>query len=91
MTRAFKSTMYALLGFGLIAAVVLGGMTWATCATIKLEMVYQETREEAEHGNRRRKALWQLDNLLASVILYEARRPYGDYSSFSQPASDVVA
>lgn len=86
MTHARKSTAYALLGFGLIAAVVLGGMAWATSATIKLEMVYQERREETEHGNRQRKALWQLDSLLLSVTLYEARRPYHDYNSFSQPA-----
>ncbi|HNQ23552.1 MAG TPA: HAMP domain-containing sensor histidine kinase [Phycisphaerae bacterium] len=81
MTRGRLGTRLALVGFGLIVAVTLGGMTWGTLATLRLARVDLAQ----QHAAKVRKALWQLDSLLTPVIMHEAGRHYTHYVPFYRP------
>ncbi len=78
----------AALGFALVTAVVIGGMAWATSATLRLERVEQETRLAAEHKSRILLAINALDEFVYPHLAVETGRGYQDYVRFS-PASDV--
>ena len=81
MNRSGHGARNAVIGFFLIAVVVLGGMAWATVATIRLE------RSEAQRRrvDAIRTALWNLDSYVTPILSVESTRPHGDYQPEVRP------
>jgi signal transduction histidine kinase len=70
-----------LLGFLVIAALVAGGLGWATAAVLRLENEQRTARAEAEQLGQLRLALWQLDSFILPDLSREDSRPYYHYTS----------
>lgn len=89
MTSSQKSTLAAVGVFTLIAAVVLGGMTWASAASFELAKI---TVSE-EYLTRVHRALWQLESRMKGILNSEASRPYTDYVDYHmvKPVSALLA
>src|SRR5690348_6961402 len=71
----------ALLSFALIAALVAGGLGWATAEALRLEREQLEQRAEAERAAKLRVALWRLDSRIAPLLAREDSRPFNHYSA----------
>lgn len=67
----------AVLLFGLIFVAVVGGMAWATAASVKLA----EKSIEEERRSKRDRALGDVERYIAQVLITEAARPGGHYSA----------
>ena len=77
MRRSRHGVLYAVIGFILVALVVVAGMTWATVSTVelaKLGIDYQV-----------RLALWQMDSYVTRALTVEVARPYADHVAFHTP------
>src|SRR5260370_39994975 len=74
-----------LAAFVMIAALVAGGLGWATAAALRLEREQLAQRAEAEHAAQLRVALWRLDSRLAAVLARENSRPFNHYSAIYAP------
>jgi signal transduction histidine kinase len=70
-----------LLGFLGIAALVAGGLGWATAAVLRLEREQRTAHAEAEQLGQLRLALWQLDSFILPDLSREDARPYYHYAS----------
>jgi signal transduction histidine kinase len=79
--KSRKGVRYAVLGFLLIALVVLGGMTWATTATWQLA----KWNVEDEHAARVEEAVARMDRDLLGVLKSEAARDYSAYTTLATP------
>jgi len=79
--RSRKGTRYALVGFFLICAVVLGGMAWASSATWQLAKL----KLEEDHLQKVRGALGRMDDYILGVLKGEASREYGEYHALWEP------
>jgi signal transduction histidine kinase len=82
----------AILGFLLITALVLGGMTWATVSTLRLARADLEARVREEHQRhlekRRqqiRSAISRVEDVYKFVLAVENGRPYRHYVAYSNP------
>lgn len=78
MTSSGKSTLAAVGVFALVAAVVLGGMTWATAASFELA----KKRVGEERSTKVHAALRQIESHIKGVINFEASRQYFDYVDY---------
>jgi len=77
--RGFRrGRVAAAAGFLLVASVVLGGMSWATLATLEL----QKRTVEDEHRTRMSKAVWRMDSYMGGILDGEMHRPFTDYFPF---------
>lgn len=75
MTGSRKTKLAATIGFLLIALVVIGGMTWATIAT--LELAKRNVREE--YDRKVSLALGRMESYTRAIINAETFRDYFDY------------
>ncbi len=75
MTSAKKSALAAVALFVLIAAVVLGGMTWATISSYELA----KKNVAEEHVNLVDSARLRIESHVQGILNSEASRPYADY------------
>jgi signal transduction histidine kinase len=75
-----------LLAFLLIAALVAGGLGWATFAALRLEREQREERAQRDRDGQIRVAMERLENRLAKALAREDSRPYNHYSAISAPA-----
>ena len=73
------------LVFLAVAALVAGGLGWATVAALRLESEQIAERAEAEHAGKIRLALWRLDSRVAPLLAREDSRPYDHFSAVSAP------
>jgi len=78
MRSSRRSKLAALAVFLSIAAVVIGGMTWATVASFELA---KKTVSE-EHHTKVHRALWQMESHMKGILFTEAARPYTDYVDY---------
>ena len=77
--RGFRTGRFgAILGFTLVAAVVLGGMTWATASTWQLAKI----NVEREHRDRLSKAVLLMDTYMSGILGEEMGRPFTDYMQY---------
>jgi signal transduction histidine kinase len=74
-----------LAAFLIIAALVAGGLGWATRAALRLEREQLEQAEAAEHADRLSRALWRLDSRIAAILAREDSRPFDHYSAVHAP------
>ena len=74
MSGASRSTRYAVMGFVLMTAVVIGGMSWATVSQLKLAKVRLEIAMNEQMGSRLIDARSRLDRLIAPMIFRESGR-----------------
>jgi signal transduction histidine kinase len=77
--------------FLVIAALLAGGLGWATWAALRLEAEQRRDRADAERVDRQRVALWRLDNQLTAILAGEDARPFSHYSAIYAPAGAVDA
>ncbi len=82
MATSSRSARIAAMCFVLVAALVFGGLTWATVASIRLKNAERKAAAQAEHNRRLRLALWRIDPLIMNVFAKEASRPYWHYSPY---------
>lgn len=82
MSGASRSTRYAVMGFILMTAVVIGGMSWATASQLKLAKVRLEVAMNEQMGIRLIDARSRLDGLIAPMIIREEGRDFRQYRSF---------
>lgn len=74
-----------LAAFVVIAALVAGGLGWATAAALRLEREQLQQRAEAEQAHRLLLALWRLDGLVSPELAREDSRPFNHYSAVFAP------
>ncbi len=78
MKRTVRSQVGGAALFLLIAAVVLGGMTWATVSTLRLS----RKNVKEQHHAAVYKTLLQMDSYVGGILNREVERPCSDYRSF---------
>jgi signal transduction histidine kinase len=86
MSEWLRGKRKGLIAFVLIAALVAGGLGWATAAALRLEQQQVAARAEAELRDKMRLALWHLDSFLAPILAREDSRPYDHYSAVYAPS-----
>lgn len=74
-----------LAAFAAIAALVLGGLGWATHAALKLEREQQRQKATSDHDERVRLALSRLDRRMAALLAPEDSRPFNHFSAIFAP------
>jgi len=82
MSTASRSAKTATLCFGLMALLVLGGLTWASAVSLRLKSTELLAQAKEDHQRRLRLALWRIDPLVMNVLAKEASRPYWEYASY---------
>jgi signal transduction histidine kinase len=85
MKHWLRGKVGGLAAFAIIAALVAGGLGWATAAALRLEREQLAQRAEAEHAAQLRVALWRLDSRLAALLARENSRPFNHYSAIYVP------
>jgi signal transduction histidine kinase len=84
--KLFRGKPGGTAAFLIIAALVAGGLGWATAAALRLEREQLDQRAEMERANLLRLALWRLDSRVAPLLVREDGRPYDHYSAVYAPA-----
>lgn len=86
MTSSQRSMVAAVVLFLLIAAAVIGSMSWATAAS------YALARQNVgdEHRSRIERALRQVESHMMGIINSEAMRPFSDYLELHEARPNVV-
>lgn len=90
MINASRSAKIAALCFVLVAGSVLGGLAWATVASVRLERAQDQAAATEDHNRRLRLALWRVDSLVMNVLATEASRPYWYYSTYYYPSKALL-
>jgi signal transduction histidine kinase len=67
------------------AALVFGGLGWATAAALRVESEQIADRADAEQAGRIRVALWRLDSRIAPLLAREDSRPYDHFAAVYAP------
>ncbi len=81
MAHWLRGKRGGLAAFVLIAALVAGGLGWATHAALRLESEQRQGRAQAELDDRIRLAMSLLDSRVAPTLSREENRPYNHYSA----------
>jgi signal transduction histidine kinase len=81
MRHPLRGKPGGLAAFVIIAALVAGGLGWATAAALRLEREQLEQRARADLDNRLRLALRRLDALILPELACENSRPFNHYSA----------
>jgi signal transduction histidine kinase len=89
MRSWFRGKRGGLFAFVAIAALLAGGLAWATSAALRLEREQVEARAEAEFQGKLRQALWQLDSIMMAKLSQEASRPFHHFSALYAPTNPV--
>ncbi len=89
MIGARNISRLATAGFVLTCVVVLGGMAWATHATLRLERLERLKAEHAREDDRVWAHLGRMDHLVMTMLAPEWWRPYTHYFPYSSPANAI--
>lgn len=88
-----KITRIAYLIHAMLSALVIGLLTWATVASLRLEKAAQaeaRARAEREHERSIQLAVYQIENLASAALGAEMLRPSSDYLPLYFPSTDEV-
>jgi signal transduction histidine kinase len=81
MRRWLRGQIGGLVAFLVIAALVAGGLGWATAAALRLEQEQLDARAAAELAKNLRIALPRLDGRVTTLLAREDGRPFNHYST----------
>lgn len=81
MNAGLRGKPAGLLSFAVVAALVAGGLGWATAAALRLEGEQLVQRGELDRANQLRIALWRLDSRIWPLLAREDSRPFHHYSA----------
>ncbi len=76
MTFANRSDRFALLAFALVSVVIMGGVTWGTVTTLKLDRADARDR----HRNAMFVAAQVIDTRISTILAQENARNYTDFT-----------
>ncbi|HUU85244.1 MAG TPA: HAMP domain-containing sensor histidine kinase, partial [Phycisphaerae bacterium] len=85
MTWTRKGTRIAALGYLLVVLVVIGGLTWTTLVSLRLERAETERQRWKQEQARLRLALRRMDDRVRQTRIREENRPYADYQACHYP------
>jgi signal transduction histidine kinase len=85
MKRWWKTKGRGLIVFGVVTALVAGGLGWVTPTALRMEEERLQARADGEMHGRLRVALWRLDGRLGPLLAREGSRPYHHYSAVFAP------
>lgn len=71
--------------FGLIAALVAGGLGWATAEALRMEADTREANSREKRTEQIRLALWAMDSHVAPLLAREDGRPYAHFTPLHAP------
>jgi signal transduction histidine kinase len=74
-----------LVGFVVVAGLLVGGLGWATAAALRLEREQLAERADAERAGLMRRALWRMDSWAWPLLARENDRPFNHYSAVFAP------
>lgn len=86
MRWSTRSTRIALSAYVLLSVLILGGVTWGTLATLRLERGVADIRQANAFRDSVSNALNRMDNVLTPVVAREAARAFRDYIAYSHPS-----
>lgn len=97
-----RGRWHLLLAFAGIALLILGGLSWATRAALRVEEDQRRSAQSARESERLfqlrkeqddslRLALWRLDSRLSPTIAREESRPYPHYIALHSPFPAMTA
>ena len=83
--RSTRGIGVAIFGFGMVVALVVGGLGWASVASLRLER--ERVLSQAREAQRvpLHLAMWRLDSLVKSILVREESRPYYHYAAYYYP------
>lgn len=81
--RGFRGR--GVLVFGLIATLVVGGLSWLTVVALRLESERQESRAQEKVSAKLQLALSLMDNRVRPILAREDSRPYHHFSAVYAP------
>src|SRR5438093_130858 len=71
--------------FGLISALVAGGLGWATAESLRMERNQRESEAREKRAGKVRLALWRLDGQIAPMLAREDGRSYAHFTPLHSP------
>ena len=87
MLGTARTARFAIVGFAAVALLVLGGLTWATVVSLRLERTTRDAHaatQEAQAQLDLRKSLeiarLHLESIILPVLMRESSREYGEYA-----------
>lgn len=88
--RFFCSPRCTVGGLILLAILVVGGLTWVSVASLRVEESQRRSAVQAQAANQERLALWRLDSHMLSPLGLENNRPYSHYTALHAPSHIVI-
>ncbi len=88
--RILGSPTCSTCGLILLALLVVGGLSWVSVASLRVEESQRRSAAQAGDTNRERLALWRLDSHMLSPLGLENNRPYSHYSALHAPSAIVI-
>ncbi len=85
MRNRFFGPVGLCCAFACISALVIGGLSWVTVASLHVEQSQAETTVRADRSNKERLALWRLDSQLLPTLGLENNRPFAHYTALHAP------
>ena len=78
MRSSQRSKLAGAIVFSLIAAVVVGGMAWATVSSFELAKRYVGE----QHERKKSRAVWEMSSYMGGILNAEGARDPEDYVAF---------
>ncbi|MHC4611873.1 MAG: sensor histidine kinase [Planctomycetota bacterium] len=82
MTWTKRSSRFALIGYLLVAGVVIGGLIWTTVVSLRLEHAEHEASAWKDHHQQLHLALSWMETRVQGTLIRETNRPAYQYTSY---------
>ena len=90
MTLSLRSSRFAYLIYAAISLLVIGVLSWATVASVRLNQRERQDAIERDYENRVRLAMYHLENWANPLLFSEFQRDYKQYAPFYYPNTEEV-
>ncbi len=90
MSLSSRSARLAYIIYGAILLLVIGALTWATVASLRLRQAERRSTALRERHNRLRLAMYQMENWANPMLFSEFQRDYHHYAPFYFPDTEEV-
>lgn len=88
--RFFCSPLCSVIALIFLAILVVGGLTWVSVVSLRVEESQRRSAIQAHAANQERLALWRLDSHMLSPLGLENNRPYSHYTALHAPSHIVI-